>query len=170
MRLLVIADTHGHIKTAARAWREFGPWDQVVHLGDGLGDAVALAVEVRADVLAVRGNNEGPAAAGSQDELFFQAQGASLYATHGHLFRLNAYGGETFEARLVSLARRAREGGAEAALFGHTLQPMVRKVEGVLLVNPGAMSLGDGRQTFAEVVVEGPGKVSVRIIEIGADR
>jgi putative phosphoesterase len=166
MRLLVISDTHGHIKTAVRAWREFGPWDQVVHLGDGLGDAVALAVEIRADVLAVRGNNEGPAAAGSRDELFFQAQGAVLYATHGHLFRLNAWGGQSFETQLSALARWAREGGAEMALFGHTHQPMVRKVEGVWLVNPGAMSLGDPRQTFAELMVEGPGKVSARIIEI----
>jgi len=166
MRLLVIADTHGYIKAAVRAYREHGPWDQVVHLGDGMGDAVALAVEIRSDILAVRGNNEGPAPADSEDELFFEADGTRFYATHGHLFGLNAWGGIDFETRLKALAARARDGGAEVALFGHTHQPMVRKLDGVLLVNPGAMSLGDGRRTFAEVTAEGPGKVGARVVEL----
>lgn len=163
---MVISDTHGYLKAAVRAWREHGPWDQVVHLGDGLGDAVALAVEIRADLLAVRGNNEGPAAADTEDELFFEADGTRFYATHGHLFGLTAWGGPDLETQLTTLAERARDGGAEVALFGHTHQPMVRQVAGVLLVNPGAMSLGDRRQTFAEVRAEGPGQVSARIVEI----
>ena len=141
MRLMVISDTHGHVKAAVRAWREYGPWDQVVHLGDSLGDAVALAADIRNDVLAIRGNNECPAA-GSGDEIFFAADGVHFYATHGHLFDLNAWGGD-FEARLHLLSERGRSGGAEVALFGHTHQPMVRVVDGVMLVNPGAMGLGD---------------------------
>jgi len=167
MRLLVISDTHGYLGSARRAIAELGPWDQIVHLGDSLLDAVALAVEVGIDIVAVRGNNEFPGGEESADVLVFAAAGVQFYAVHGHLQDFNGYDApERQEQSHRELARRAREAGASVALFGHTHQPLLRELEGVLVLNPGGMSLGDQVRTCAAVEVDGPGRVRARIVTV----
>ena len=164
-RLLVMADTHGRLTEARKAILEQGPWDFIVHLGDSLLDAVDLAVELGVDVVGVRGNNEYAHAPGFEEELVFELGGVRFYAVHGHKLDLNPWSQE-FEAGLAELARRARRAKAEVGLFAHTHVPLVRELSGVLLVNPGALGHGDKKKTYAQIEVEGPGKVKAWIKEI----
>jgi putative phosphoesterase len=153
MRLLVISDTHGYLDAARAVVRERGPWDHVVHLGDSALDAVALAAELGIDVLTLRGNNEYPGSPPSKDALVFEAGGVGFYALHGHDLDVSHWDASLDEA-LAEIAERAREKKAQVALFGHTHVPLVRTRNKVLLVNPGAMSLGDQKKTYAEITVE----------------
>ncbi|HUT56028.1 MAG TPA: metallophosphoesterase [bacterium] len=163
MRLLVISDTHGYLDAARSVARELGPWDQIIHLGDSALDAVALAAELRKDVVALRGNNEHPGSRQSRDVLVFEAGGVGFYALHGHDLDVSHWDGK-LEADLAEIARRAEEARAQVALFGHTHVPLVRTISGVLLVNPGGMSMGDAKKTYAEITVE-DGRVKAEIRE-----
>ena len=155
MRLLVISDTHGYLDFFRKAVSLEGPWDQIVHLGDSVLDAVELAVELGVDVAALRGNNEySGAGAEADEELVFEAGGVRFYAEHGHAQDLNPYAGdERLELGLRELCARARERGAAVCLFGHTHQPLVRREGDLLLVNPGGAGLGDKRRSYAEIIV-----------------
>ena len=165
MRLLVISDTHGYLDAARSVVRELGPWDHVVHLGDSALDAVALAAELGIDILALRGNNEYPESPPSKDALVFEAGGVGFYALHGHDLDVNHWDAG-LDRDLAAIARRADEAGARVALFGHTHVPLVRTLNQVLLVNPGAMSLGDQKKTYAEITVD-DGRVQAKIREWG---
>ena len=164
LRLLVISDTHGYLEAAKKVIIERGPWDHVIHLGDSALDAVSLAADLGIDVVALRGNNEYPGSPAFEDALKFTAGGASFYALHGHELDLNPWD-QGLEEKLAELAARAREAGARVALFGHTHQPLVRELDGVLIVNPGGLGLGDRRRTCAELVVDEAGEVRAEIKE-----
>jgi len=163
-RLLVISDTHGYLDAAKAAIVERGPWDHVVHLGDSALDAVDLALDLGVDVVAVRGNNEFPGAGDPGDVLVFELGQVKFYAIHGHELDLNPYN-EGMEESLHELARRAKEAGCKAALFGHTHIPLKREMDGVLLVNPGGMGMGDQKRTCAEISAD-RGMVEALIEEV----
>jgi putative phosphoesterase len=164
MNILVISDTHGHTGSAEKVINAES-WDHVVHLGDTALDAVALAADLGIDVVALRGNNEYPDSPVLDDELIFDAGGVKFYAIHGHELDINPWDGKMEEA-LTELAQKAEEAGARVALFGHTHQPMIREVDGILLVNPGGLGLGDKKKTYAVVSVSDGGEVSARVEQI----
>jgi hypothetical protein len=166
MRLLIVSDTHGYLAAALRVHRERGPWDHLIHLGDSAADAAELALELGVDVMALRGNNEYPGSPEYGDELIFTAEGVKFYAVHGHELDLNHWDGE-MEKGLMELRRRAREAGARAALCGHTHYPLLEDRDGVLVLNPGAMSLGDKKRTYGEIVVESGGIFLARVEDAG---
>lgn len=164
MDLLVISDTHGHTKDAVQVICSRS-WDHVIHLGDTALDAVSLAAELGIDVVALRGNNEYPDSPSLDEELIFDAGGVKFYAIHGHELDINPWDGK-MEDSLLLLSQRAEEAGARVALFGHTHEPLVREINGVLLVNPGGLGLGDKKKTYAVVSITNRGEVSARTKEL----
>ncbi len=66
--------------------------------------------------------------------------------------------GDAFEPKLARIAAQAQAAGAQIAVFGHWHIPLVRRMDGVLLVNPGAVASGNEvtrqlRQTAALMTV-----------------
>ena len=59
---------------------------------------------------------------------------------------------------------RARELGCEVALYGHTHRASIETVNGVLLVNPGALGAFAGA-SYAYLVVHGK-KVTATIVQL----
>lgn len=172
MRMLVISDTHGYLEAARLVIIERGPWDQIVHLGDSLQDVVDLAAELQVNITAVPGNNEYPGAGPGADEkaLVFELEGFRFYALHGHEMDVNPYAGEDiFQAALREIANRAKFARAQVALFGHTHQPLLRDQDGILLVNPGAIGLGDQKKSYADLSLI-PGRLEVRILDYENNR
>ena len=55
-----------------------------------------------------------------------------VLVTHGHPYYVNM-GHER-------LAREAANRGVEIAVYGHTHRPVIEKMQGVLLLNPGSLS------------------------------
>lgn len=129
-RVGVFSDSHRDQYSLGRLLDQMGRIDAACFLGDVASDAAYLrlrlaAMENRPPLYAVRGNND--IASALPDELLCEIGGKKLYLTHGHLC-----------ASPLSLALRAKERGADAALFGHTHEAMNETVCGVLLLNPGA--------------------------------
>ena len=129
-RVAVLSDSHRDQFSLGRLLDAMGEIDAACFLGDVASDAAYLRLRLAAmagkpPLYAVRGNNDYASAL--PDELVCEVGGKRLYLTHGHLC-----------ASLLSLSLRAKERGADAALFGHTHEAMNEYADGVLLLNPGA--------------------------------
>ena len=61
------------------------------------------------------------------DQLLIELGGHKIWMEHGHLV-----------PNLMTLAFRAKDHGADIALFGHTHEPLCEYAYGVMLLNPGS--------------------------------
>ena len=103
--------------------------DQAVFLGDVLEDAERIEQLSGKKMLKVAGNCDFFSRC--EREIVMTLEGTKLLMVHG-----DAYG---VKYGLDRLACHAAEVGAKAALFGHTHKPFAGYVNGVLLMNPGAL-------------------------------
>lgn len=131
MLLLVISDTHRNIENAVSLINKYKP-DYVLHLGDICDDCERLSdIFPNRIILSVIGNNDFPPAYPEYPkERVFTLDGKKIFMCHGHKYHV--------KQGLVSLVMRARELGADIALFGHTHMKFLEKDGSVIVMNPGA--------------------------------
>lgn len=146
LKILVFADSHGYNMGMAYAVDREKP-DAVLHLGDHADDAQDLGRAFPGlIIISVRGNNDY----GTDAPLFCVTTlgGVRMYLTHGH--RERVYGGSC-----GIVAQRAREEGCALAFFGHTHRVQVERKDGVLVCNPGSISLPrGGPASYGRLTVE----------------
>ncbi|HEX2283080.1 MAG TPA: metallophosphoesterase family protein [Thermomicrobiales bacterium] len=103
-------------------------------------------------------------------EIRFEAEGKRFRLVHGSPRRMNEY---LFEDRDPhSLARIARGAEADVLVFGHTHQPWVREIEGVVFINDGSVGKpkdGDPRAAWALLTVAASKPVHVEIRRVPYD-
>ncbi|MDO4563781.1 MAG: YfcE family phosphodiesterase [Clostridia bacterium] len=136
MRALIFSDTHGDISLCEKAITALAPIDMIIHLGDSVFDAAAIAKSHRdIECCRVCGNCDG--AAGKMKAVV-DVGDWKIFICHGHLHS---------EAELVS---EAKKNGCFAALCGHTHIKSDKVVDGVRIVNPGSASRPrDAARSFA---------------------
>ncbi len=146
---------------------------QILHAGDISIPSVLRQLEEVAPVLAVRGNRDWFLNLPMQRTL--QIQGTRIGLVHGHgnwasylrdkarfIFR----GPQTFEffmKRAMSLVQNV-----DVLVFGHNHEPMVKKVNGLLVVNPGSaccQAMADKLPTVGLLRVDG-GIAQAEIVEL----
>ncbi|MBQ8202159.1 MAG: YfcE family phosphodiesterase [Clostridia bacterium] len=160
MRALILSDIHGDDTTfrwlLEQAWREIGPIDAYICLGDGVRDFERAESFIRARdefalMYAVKGNNDWGVDAPNLRIVEFG--GLKLLMTHGHYYRV--------KSTMYYLTDAAREAKCDIALYGHT---HIADVEpGVpMLVNPGAVC----SERCALLEVEN-GRPRVRLMSFG---
>ena len=130
MKYLVLSDTHGKTNRASRLYQEAGDFDGIIHLGDNEGDARALESQLGTDVFSVKGNMDGGVGALHR---ILETEGGKILLTHGHR--------EDVKSSLQRLLYKTEEEGCKAALFGHTHEPYYGNFDGVVLFNPGSLTL-----------------------------
>lgn len=159
MRIGVFSDSHGDERALDELLDKMGYIDAACFLGDIARDAYYLKDRLDAmgnhpQFYAVRGNNDY--ASTLPWDLMIELGGARIYMTHGHRI-----------VSPLSLAYRARENGADIALFGHTHDPMCVMEQGVLLLNPGsAGNYCRGGRACACVLEIKNGKFLVKQVEV----
>lgn len=146
MRIGLISDTHGLLRN--EVYGAFEGVDEILHAGD-LGDpAILTALEVIAPVQAVHGNVDGwEVREQAADELRLDRDGCRIAVVHGHQWG---------SPKPEGLAERYAE--FDVVVYGHTHQPRIDLVGGVLVVNPGSA----GPQRFRD-------PVTVAILTVDAD-
>lgn len=120
----------------------------VLHLGDHTEDARELeSLFPRLTVCAVRGNNDF-FDRDAPEHAVVTSGGVRMFLTHGHREQVYAR-----EGKLV--AQHAREEGCGFAFFGHTHRMYLERINGVLVCNPGSISLPrGGPASYGRLTVE----------------
>ena len=131
MLIAVISDTHRDYYNINKIIPIIQNSDMVIHLGDNIDDVDQLKKGYKGKIYNVRGNCDYNSFTPS--ELLIEVENIKLFATHG-----DKYGVKYDHLKLLY---KAKECGADIALFGHTHIPMVEKVEDTWLINPGSPSL-----------------------------
>ena len=158
MKLLIVSDSHGDWRTLERLVRREKP-DQVLHLGDLLGDAQKLSLACPdTPVEAVPGNCDGWFVKGDTARIL-SYEGVRFFLTHGH-----AYGVKSGLAQLIKAGQSA---GADVILFGHTHRAMRdRWPDGAWVVNPGTAGGVHAQATYAVAQVrEGIVELEIRNVD-----
>ena len=118
MRIGVISDTHGLLRP--EALEALRGSEQIIHAGDVGDSAILDALRALAPLTAVRGNVDGDLAAVLPKTAILRAGDIAIYVHHGN------------EPNLWPPP------GTDVVISGHTHQPRVEEVDGVLHLNPGS--------------------------------
>ena len=145
MLIAVLSDTHryeSYIKMAAKMCKDA---DVVLHLGDNVSDVEIIKKEIGKDVIFVKGNCDIERSA--KVEQLIELENKKILMTHGHEYGV--------KSSLLNLNYRAKELGADIALYGHSHIASIEKHDGIWFVNPGSVSLPSGlRHTIAFIEIK----------------
>ncbi|HEX5179053.1 MAG TPA: metallophosphoesterase family protein [Gemmatimonadaceae bacterium] len=120
----LISDTHGLVRPGVH--RALAGVSLILHAGDVGGDDVLDELALIAPVEAVFGNTDEPDDPRLAQELVREVAGVRIHVSHGH---------ELGQPRPEPLAARY---AGDVLVYGHTHQALVTRVDGRLIVNPGA--------------------------------
>jgi putative phosphoesterase len=155
MRIGLISDTHGLLRH--EVLEHFTGVDLILHAGD-VGPAGILAdLATVAPVRVVFGNTDGYEIRDlATAQLELELAGWKLLLTHGH--ELGSPKPET----LVNAYH-----GRQLIVYGHTHQPLVEQLDGVLVINPGAAGPARFQLSPSIALLElGPAERRVKHIEL----
>ncbi len=131
MKVLIVSDTHNREHNFLEVVKLEKPLDFIVHLGD-IGKLEDYIEEMTGCAcFAVRGNNDW----GSQlptDSIIMLGKHRT-FLSHGHQYGVSY----SYE----EICDHAKNIECDIALFGHTHIPYLGRKKGVILMNPGSISL-----------------------------
>ncbi len=134
MRILVFSDSHGSTYKLRTAISNHPEADMIIHLGDGERDISLLDEEIAGrKTVQVCGNCDLYSML--PDNEFITVAGKKILCTHGH--------SELVKHGTGVLINKAQRMGAHIALYGHTHQCVTDYIDGLYVMNPGAMMNGE---------------------------
>lgn len=152
MKLLVLSDSHGDVRSMVRAVERERP-DMIVHLGDCWQDGERLNQQFPAIPFAqVPGNCDFRPEEPAERLLFLEDR--RVLICHGHTYGV--------KSSLLRAGLAAEEQNLDLFLFGHTHRPLVDRPGKALFLNPG--SIGRGYPPYYGVVTIAEGKLDGTII------
>lgn len=131
MLIAVISDTHRITKFIALAKKAIKDADILIHLGDNIEDVEALERGFKGKVYAVAGNCDYSSK--YPKEGILEINSRKIFYTHGDLYGV--------KSSINNIYYRGKELEADIVLFGHTHQHIIEKGDGIVLMNPGSVSL-----------------------------
>lgn len=150
----LISDTHGLLR--ASAMRALDGVGLILHAGDVGNRDVLIELAAIAPVQAVYGNVDDRHTPELEAHRWLAIEGWQIHVSHGHEF-----------ARPTPDLVRRHYADADILVFGHTHRALVQRIDGKLIINPGAA--GPKRFDIVPSVARltlGPGVSDVAIIEI----
>ena len=135
-KIIITSDTHGSVAAIEKLMPLIAENDYFLHLGDGCMDVRQVWKDYPDKIYQCRGNCDGFSPTPDEGEL--EIEYVKIFYCHG-----DKYGVKT---SLVPLAREAQKRGCTVALYGHTHRADITEIDGVTLINPGALRrpVGEG--------------------------
>lgn len=141
---IVISDNHGDERPLWDVLSIYGDEvDTFIHCGDSESEA---SDPIWKRMHTVKGNMDGHYFPEAQE---IHLGNKKVFVTHGHL--------EGVKRSLKELTEEAQRKHADIVCFGHSHIPFCEKIEGIIYVNPGSISLPKGpepQKTYARLTVE----------------
>jgi uncharacterized protein len=157
MRIGLISDTHGKLRR--EVFDLFADVDIILHAGDVGPPSIVTELESIAPVHAVLGNTDSWELRPRVREMVeLELEGFRILVIHGHQL------GSPTADRL-----RAAYPRADIIVYGHTHRQRVDRVDGMMVVNPGAAGAArfELKPSVGILTLSAGGEPSVEIIEIG---
>lgn len=132
-KALIISDNHGDrsiLETIVNGWQN--KVDLLIHCGDS---EISADDPLMQKFIRVAGNNDWHL--GYSDNQEQVAGGQKFFVTHGHRYQVNF--------SMTPLMLKGESVDADVVCFGHTHQLAATMAQGMLLVNPGSISLPRGQ-------------------------
>lgn len=156
MKIGIISDTHGALGDFQTLLNRLEDADKIIHLGDVLYhgprndipegyDPRAMADLIKDDdrFYFVKGNCDSEVDQTvlekdlNESERLIEVGDNVFYIHHGHRYS---------EDQMV---QRAKEYGANVVIYGHTHQKVIKNMDGLLVMNPGSLSIPkDGSKSY----------------------
>lgn len=130
MKILIVSDTHRRDQNLEEVLRRVSPVDRLIHLGDAEGSEDYIRQIAKCPVNIVRGNNDFYCDLEREEELDIGKY--KVLITHGHYYYVSL--------NTQEILRQAKSRSIDVAMFGHTHRPLLKKQDGVTLINPGSLS------------------------------
>ncbi|NLM03686.1 MAG: metallophosphoesterase [Clostridiales bacterium] len=143
LRIIVISDTHGHVKDIDYLMKDLEDVDYIIHTGDYINDAEYIIKKYDMNVIAVVGNCDFNFT--SSREIVKNIGNKVFFITHGHEYNV--------KYDLNRIFYRGKELGADIVLFGHSHVPSYNKIDEMILLNPGSLSLPRGNSTKSYAII-----------------
>lgn len=131
MKVLIVSDTHGMNSTFEDVVMQESPIDLLIHCGDIEGSEDYFEALCECPTQFVRGNNDFYSPLPS--EVVFELCGYRIMVTHGHYYGVSM--------GVDWLIEEAKERKADIVMYGHTHRPDYIEEEGMIVLNPGSLSL-----------------------------
>jgi len=156
MKILVVSDTHGDSGRLKEVLDRNNDFDMLIHLGDGENDFREIqALYPTKGMVYVAGNCDYGV---HSDEHIAVAGGQKILCCHGHRYGVN-FG-------IEMLASVALQKECSIALYGHTHVPKIETLGGVMVMNPGSLTLprGGSERSYGVIEISENGETEARII------
>jgi putative phosphoesterase len=124
IRVGLISDTHGLLR--AQVHDVFAGVSHILHAGDVCSYTILGELALIAPVQAVYGNCDNPFEPQLRESIDVTIGGVRIHVQHGH------------ELGRPTPAQVAAAYDADVCVYGHTHQQVIERVDGRLIVNPGA--------------------------------
>ncbi len=124
LRIGLIADTHGQLRPDVH--RALAGVSMILHAGDVCGDEILDELNLIAPTQAVYGNCDEPWNTRLVERLDLEIGGVRIHVSHGH------------ELGRPKPSAVAAAYDADVCVYGHTHKQVIERVDGRLIVNPGA--------------------------------
>lgn len=156
-RILVFSDSHGRTENIKHTLRQIPGIDYVLFLGDCLRDIYPME-QANPEIMfhSVPGNNDFCTSV--PDEKIIEIDGVRIFMAHGHQYRV--------KTTVDLIFYRTKELQCQIGLFGHTHCAAMTRDGGILLLNPGSVSLPyGGKPSYGIIEIEN-GSASADILYI----
>ena len=130
-KVIIISDSHGKLDNVRTIMEKEKNVNCVIHLGDLIGQDEELEEICRCPIYKVKGNGDFLSDNPSSDVI--EIGDNRIFITHGHQYGVN-YG-------IDKLCYAAQERECNIAMYGHTHVPDNSAYGGIIIVNPGSVSL-----------------------------
>jgi uncharacterized protein len=120
----LISDTHGLVRASVHD--ALKGVELILHAGDVGGQDILKELQLIAPVRAVFGNTDVPGDPSLVERIDIELAGVHLHVSHGH------------EMGSPTPAKLAERYDADVIVYGHTHRQLVTRIDGRLIVNPGA--------------------------------
>lgn len=137
MKVLLMSDTHGRLDNAKMIIERLLPdhLDAVLHCGDYIHDTTSLARDYPSiNFYAVPGNCDLFYGGGTESDKLVMLENVPIFMTHGHRYDVKW-------GSYDSLIDDAQAHDAKVAVCGHSHEAYIDKKDGVLVINPGSLTL-----------------------------
>ena len=131
MLIAVVSDTHRAIKYINLAKELIKGADILIHLGDNIDDVEMIKSGFKGEVYAVAGNCDYSGK--YPKEAIIEVNKRKIFFTHGDLYGV--------KHSMNNIYYRGKELDVDIVLFGHTHQQVIEEKDGMILMNPGSISL-----------------------------